>query len=519
MKLPVFASTAAIEPLGYLDTEQALLGLSEAQTYLIGIPDQNAKCYVDDALLNVDDSGQHWVWEPGFFAGEVGLELQLPELAQPIRYRVDVSPAQHKSGRDQFNQYLQQIIDFLPQLATGTEPAMHNVSGRSGFVSLWLRYARLRQFIDRYLSGLRAIQDRPIVRLSSRREQMPLHMAKRIDGITVQRLTANAALLSALSGDLAAEPLVAPEQCNLDVPFHEPSMDNPANRLMARQLIEVRRLARFMLSELRDLRVSGSETETDLKERLPRRIRFLKSVDKKLGRIERGEPFASASVEKRGVADLNAVSGHPHYNMTYRAGIRLLRQGLSDMGGDEQHYLAPTWEIYEVWCFVAFAEALQSRYPDYEWQLEQTPVSADLILWGQSGSKRITLFFQMTCPSLETPNRYGYFSVSKERRPDILLEIVDGEQKRFICLDSKYTASKSRILDSMSSAHIYRDSLRCGQAEPSLSIILVPANQDLAVLGSQNYWCNHGVGCAILKKSDDAYFILDQALGTFSNMG
>ncbi|HBX40036.1 MAG TPA: hypothetical protein DEG64_06295, partial [Marinobacter adhaerens] len=90
MKLPVFASTAAIEPLGYLDTEQALLGLSEAQTYLIGIPDQNAKCYVDDALLNVDDSGQHWVWEPGFFAGEVGLELELPELAHPVRYRVDV---------------------------------------------------------------------------------------------------------------------------------------------------------------------------------------------------------------------------------------------------------------------------------------------------------------------------------------------------------------------------------------------------------------------------------------------
>lgn len=509
MKLPVFASTAANEPLGYLDTERALLGLSEAQTYLIGIPDQNARCYVDDALLNVDDSGQHWVWEPGFFAGEVGLELELPELAHPIRYRVDVSPAPHKSGRDQFNQYLQQIIDFMPQLATGTEPAMHNLSGRSGFVSPWLRYARLRQFIDRYLSGLRAIQNRPIVRLSSRREQMPLHMAKRIDGITVQRLTANAALLSALSGDLDAEPPLAPEQCNLDVPFHEPSMDNPANRLMARQLIEVRRLTRSLLAELQDVRVLGSETETDLQVRLPRRIRFLKSIDKQLGCIARSEPFTSANIEKRGVADLNTVSGHPHYNMTYRAGIRLLRQGLSDMGGDEQHYLAPTWEIYEVWCFVAFAEALQSRYPDYEWQLEQNPVSADLILRGQSGSKRITLFFQMTCPSLETPNRYGYCSVSKERRPDMLLEIVDGEQKRFICLDSKYTASKSRILDSMASAHIYRDSLRCGDAAPVLSIILVPANEEVPVLGLDNYWQRNKIGCARLAASSDSKMLLD----------
>lgn len=515
MKLPVFASTAANEPLGYLDTERALLGLSEAQTYLIGIPDQNARCYVDDALLNADDSGQHWVWEPGFFAGEVGLELELPELAHPIRYRVDVSPAPHKSGRDQFNQYLQQIIDFMPQLATGTEPAMHNFSGRSGFISLWLRYARLRQFIDRYLSGLRAIQDQPIVRLTSRREQMPLHMAKRIDGITVQRLTANAALLSALSGDFAAESSLGPEQCSLDIPFHEPSLDNPANRLMARQLIEVRRLTRSLLAELQDVRVLGSETETDLQVRLPRRIRFLKSIDKQLGRIARSEPFTSANMKKRGVADLNTVSGHPHYNMTYRAGIRLLRQGLSDMGGDEQHYLAPTWEIYEAWCFVAFAEALQSRYPHYEWQLEQTPVSADLILRGHSGSKRITLFYQMTCPSLETPNRYGYFSVTRERRPDMLLEIMEGEGRTFICLDSKYTASKARILDSMASSHIYRDSLRCIKRIPTLSLILVPANIHLPGLSATNYWRRNKVGCAVVAKTSDAENLLDMVIDLF----
>lgn len=510
MKLPVFASTAANEPLGYLDTERVLLGLSEVQTYLIGIPNQNARCYVDDALLSVDESGQHWVWEPGFFAGEVGLELELPELANPVRYRVDVSPAPNKSGRDQFKEYLQQIIDFMPQLATGSEPAMHNVSGRSGFISLWLRYARLRQFIDRYLSGLRAIQDRPIVRLSSRREQMPLHMARRIDGITVQRLTANAALLSALSGDLDAEPPLAPEQCNLDVPFHEPSMDNPANRLMARQLIEVRRLTRSMLSELQDLRVSGSETETDLQVRLPRRIHFLKSIDKQLGRIARSEPFASASIDKRGVADLNAVYGHPHYNMTYRAGIRLLRQGLSDMGGDEQHYLAPTWEIYEVWCFVDMAEALESKFPHYVWTLEQNPASADLILRGKDGTKRIHLYYQMTCPSLEIPNRYEFFSITRERRPDLVLEVTEGEQKQFFCLDSKYTASRGRILDSMASAHVYKDSLRCRKTKPSLGIILVPANQALAVLGGWDYWNSHGVGCATLAKRGDAFKLLDQ---------
>jgi hypothetical protein len=116
----------------------------------------------------------------------------------------------------------------------------------------------------------------------------------------------------------------------------------------------------------------------------------------------------------------------------------------------------------------------------------------------------------MRCRSLEKPNRYGYFSISRERRPDMVLEIAEGEKNQFICLDSKYTASHRRILDSMSSAHIYRDSLRCGPVSTSLSIILVPANKTLAMLASDEYWNRYGVGCATLSKKSDASTILDR---------
>ena len=511
MKLPVFKADSSHSLLGYLDTEQKLLNCDEAQSYLIKIPDRHARLYADDALLEMDDSGEHWIWQPGFFAGEMFFELELPDLAFPLRYTVDVAPAKHKTGREQFSEYLQQIVDYLPQLVTGTEPAMRDLAGRSNFVSLWLRYVRLRQFLDRYLSGLHAICERPIIRLSSRREHMPLHMAKKVDRTTVQRLTSNPRLLAALAEERTSGKTLSPEELNLDVPFHEPSLDNPANRLMARQLVEVRRLTRLLLAELRTLRVGVSETETDLMARLPRRIRFLQAADKQLGRIARKEPFASANIDKRGAAEFNAVSGNPHYSMTHQTGIRILRQGLSEMASDEQHYIAPTWEIYEAWCFVAIAEALESRFPDYIWHLEQNPKSADLVLRGDSGTNRINLYYQMTCRSLEAPNRYGYFSITRERRPDLVLEIVEDEQKRFICLDSKYTSSRGRILDSMASAHVYRDSLRCGTVSPSLSIIIVPANQTLDVLSSQEYWNRYGVGCATLATRSDASAILNQA--------
>jgi hypothetical protein len=317
-------------------------------------------------------------------------------------------------------------------------------------------------------------------------------------------------LLAALADDRTSETALAPENWNLDVPFQEPSLDNPANRLMARQLVEVRRLTRLLLAELRNLRVGVSETETDLMARLPRRIRFLQSVDKQLGRLSSKDPFASANMDKRGTAEFNAVSGNPHYSMTHQTGIRILRQGLSEMASEEQHYIAPTWEIYEAWCFVAIAEALELRFPGFVWRLDHNPRSADLVLRGEADEKHFSLYYQMTCPSLETANRYGYFSISRERRPDMVLEIVEGEHKQFICLDSKYSASRGRILDSMSSAHIYHDSLRCGSISPSLSIILAPANKTLAVLGNDEYWTKYGVGCAILNKQSDAASILDR---------
>ena len=510
MKLPIFSADSSHRLLGYLDPEQKLLDCDEAQNYLIQVPNRNAKLYADDALLEMDDSGEHWIWQPGFFAGVMFFELELPDLASPLRYTVDVAPAKHKTGREQFNEYLQQIVDYVPQLVTGTEPAMQDLAGRSSFISLWLRYSRLRQFMDRYLSGLNAICERPIIRLSRRREQMPLHMAKRVDDITIQRLTSNPRLLATLAEDRTSETALAPENWNLDVPFQEPSLDNPANRLMARQLVEVRRLTRLLLAELRNLRVGVSETETDLMARLPRRIRFLQSVDKQLGRLSSKDPFASANMDKRGTAEFNAVSGNPHYSMTHQTGIRILRQGLSEMASEEQHYIAPTWEIYEAWCFVAIAEALELRFPGFVWRLDHNPRSADLVLRGEADEKHFSLYYQMTCPSLETANRYGYFSISRERRPDMVLEIVEGEHKQFICLDSKYSASRGRILDSMSSAHIYHDSLRCGSISPSLSIILAPANKTLAVLGNDEYWTKYGVGCAILNKQSDAASILDR---------
>lgn len=489
--------------VGVLSAEATLRGLQEASDYRIACPGEGAQLFVDDAPLPRDASGAHWCWSPGYYAGEVAFELEMPHRAAPLCYVADIGPTPHKTGREQYVEYLAQIVEYAPDLLLGAEPAQHGLGGTSGTaLSLWLRYARLRQFIERYRRGLQHIIERPIIRTRSRREQLALPRVRRVDGTTLRQLAQSPQMMAALS-DVPESPSDVHEQ-RLDVPFHEPTFDNPANRLITRQLGEVRRLAKRLINDLVDYTEQASETVTDLTPRLPRRIKYLRRVEKQLARLFRQEPFSMVDTRQSSAAELNAVSGNPHYSMTHRLGVRLLRQGLSALANDEQHYLAPTWEIYEAWCFVALAQQLETQHPEYDWRFRQNPRAADRMLVGRKGEHTITLYSQLACPSMERTNAYGYTSISRERRPDLVLEFADSKCKWFICLDSKYSASKARILDAMASAHIYRDSLRLDGRPPDLSIILVPTSQAVSLLADEGYQARHGVGCVALSAAEDA---------------
>jgi len=335
-------------------------------------------------------------------------------------------------------------------------------------------------------------------------------MARRVDVATLRRLVGDPALLAAFAG-VGDEPLHDPAGKYLDVPFHEPTQDNPANRLMADQLNTVRRHVRSLAATLSGWKDKTSDTETDLLPRLPRKLAFLRDIDQKLQRYSRMEPFCHASENRGGVAGLNTVSGHPHYLRAYQSGGRILRRGINSLSSDERHYLAPTWAIYEGWCFVAIAQALEATFPEYRWSLDQPANSVDHCLTGRHGDASIRLYSQLVCGSMLSRNRYGYCSVSRQRIPDLLLEIDDSSGKRFMCLDSKYSVSRSRILDAMASAHIYRDSLRGEGVAPVFSILLVPGcDSSVNALKDDSFWGEYRVGCFSLREDADARFLLER---------
>jgi hypothetical protein len=104
---------AEVIQIGHLSVDSILTGCSEDCHYLIAVPHTGAVLSDRDLQLFADDEplqreGTYWRWNPGFYAGEVAFELEQNGRTQKghnkiIRYRADVSPAPHKTGREQYS--------------------------------------------------------------------------------------------------------------------------------------------------------------------------------------------------------------------------------------------------------------------------------------------------------------------------------------------------------------------------------------------------------------------------------
>lgn len=109
----------------------------------------------------------------------------------------------------------------------------------------------------------------------------------------------------------------------------------------------------------------------------------------------------NAPYKKPGVTGVNAVVGSPHYFQSHRLGVRILREALSKLAADGQHYISPTRQIYESWRFVVIAQRLEEVLPEYAWTMDCRAPVADTILAGRKGERKIKLYSQMKRPSME----------------------------------------------------------------------------------------------------------------------
>jgi hypothetical protein len=473
-------------------------GFFEGNRYAFENPGSGWSMRIDDAPLQIDPTNRSdWYWTPGFFAGEVTAELLGPDASSCTLYMLDVAPHPGKLGRETFARMVEELWNADPALVIGSEPATTLIGSLGTVRDIWLEFARFRRYVPEFLRALNGVLANPRRTLAVRRIASPLHTVRRVDGRTAVALARSPAVAALLSGRDAKT--TSSDDCRLDVPFIEESLDAAANRAMHALVLAVIRRG-FALVDLLEQLVEtepDSETRTSLRVRWPVRRTYLCDSIDRLQRTLRRSPFPEVRRAEITAAGLTAVSADPAYARAWGLGWRALRHGLESGEKLERLWVSPSWEIYERWCFLRLGQTLSKAMPNWNWvRLADRWV-------GINSTGRAELRLQ---PSFRSRSEESIdpWSISKHRVPDILFTLETGRELRFVVLDAKYRSSRSNVLDAMESAHIYQDSLRIGPARPEASLLLVPAGGGASWLEDAEFQDKHRVGVHVLSPEADA---------------
>lgn len=479
-------------------------GFSEGGKYWIEKPITGVQFLIDDQPIEGGDG--HWIWSPGFYAGQVTAELLIGEGQVVSTYALNVAPNSEKLGSDVFQSMLDEIWDFDPRLILGTEPPRFGAGHQGQIANPWLEYARLRSYGSDFVRALGAIARYPIRELRAERALLPLQHVRRADRRTALTTIQIPPLLAVLKG---GESTVASTEAPqlLDVPVTDETMDAAANRCIAMMTHAVARRARQLKLTLEGMIDSEvpSGARSDLASRWPRRRAFLDGLIRKLRQAQRVSPIQNVTRREISAAGLTAVSSDPIYSRAYDLAWRILRHGVEGPPDGVRLWNCPTWEIYERWCFVRMVEALQAYRPHYRWSLLMGHKSnATAALAGFKGNEsRVELLLQPKFPAGDADSKSDFRSISRAREPDIVTTFREGNRQRWYVFDAKYRTTRSNVLDAMSSAHIYRDALRWFQGKPKSALLLVPRGGGALWMEDWTFIREHRVGVCELNTETD----------------
>ena len=472
-------------------------GFVEAKRYLFERPGAGWTLEIDDEPLAVDPAtAASWCWEPRFFAGEVTAKLTAPNGFEGGLFLLDVAPEPTKMGRQVFDRMVMDLWQTDPLLVIGTEPGTRQIGELGTTQNAWLEFARFRRYAPEFLRAASLVRSNPRRSLTVRRIAAPLHRVRHVDARTALSLARSPAV-ALLTGKARLRRSAAGDE-RLDVPFNEETLDCAANRAMLAVLNALVRRGRSLLERLPDLvsKERDVETRTSLAARWPTRRLATEALVIHLKALSRQLPFSAVKRSEITAAGLTAIAADPGYARAWGRAWRALRQGVEVGTGVERLWMSPSWEIYERWCFLRIGQLLAAVLPAWNWQR-----SSDRWV-GRSSDRAAELRLQPTFRS--SPEEIdGMWSISGERVPDLVLTVRSPESTRFVVLDAKYRVTRSNVLDAMTSAHVYQDSLRIGARRPEASLLLVPAGGGTPWMEAPTFQSTHRVGVCVLAPDRD----------------
>lgn len=411
----------------------------------------------DGAFLIVID---HWV-------GEQVLRVHATTGVQ--HFPVQVIPRREKFSESTWRELLEDLERWMPGITTGLEGGMaHTVThdgGRAPLLAL-----SLLPLIPALVSAIRRVIRAPRQHVESYSDDVPMHMVRRSDRETLSWLTRHPVTARAVNRwympTQSGRELTFPQRLSRD------THDHPANRYIAWLVQRVSRLLNSLaetLARVADHRDGLQDTAQWCRARADEARKGAALLELLLQR----RFFRDLDPQPASEAALVTVRNDPTYACVHRLARRFLAASLSLETVAERlpAPVRPSFDLYELWTFLALKQQLEAAYPSAEWRWKPSPAPE---LYGGFGAKSrftgvipgrgtLELTFNLTFSGwLATQHRpsASRWSISRERRPDLVLT-WKGEDSTtgWVCFDAKYRVCSQALADAFSSLHLYRDSL------------------------------------------------------------
>jgi hypothetical protein len=282
-----------------------------------------------------------------------------------------------------------------------------------------------------------------------------------------------------------------------------PTFDTPANRALLALLRRFRAAVNSMQGHVQGLKLGSPPEEQSL--RVERRLEDLRNLETRAHKLLFGPLFTEVSSGETTAAGLTQIAAQPTYSRAYRIGSRALATGIEGDDSTDQLHVTPSWGIYETWCFIQVVEAVSKVTTKHGTAAASSAVAAErCVSFSMDDDATLEVLFQATFPALRPSSKRLGWSLSRERRPDIVLIHTNNTGRKTFVLDAKWRSGRENVLDAMQSAHIYHDALRIGGQVPAVCLLLLPGASVVPELEAIEFIQAHGVGtvCGVSAEKD-----------------
>ena len=448
----------------------------------------HARVFIDDIEI-YPRAGGRYEWTPSFIAGRV--EVVICQTTRPDAiFHLEVDAAESKLAAGQYDLMADEIQRHRAALLLDNTAALREfgTDAQNCKFEALIRLARLYRYAPAFLKQVEKISFRPHKMIQPISRSIPLAQVKRLTP---------ASLRDPRIAHFANDPAVAAESLSstwVNATGLMPTFDSPSNRALKSLMTRMAAQISTLMVNVQQGRLGGDKEEQE--QRRPYREQQLQHLLKQINGLLRAEPFSSVSRVETTAASLIQISAQPEYSSAYRNGMRALWLGFEGSNMRDHLPVKPTWGIYEAWCFVRLLASLSQRFDGAVWKsIVDGAIKADESYTISLGGANLELHFQASfSPVSSNTARQAGWSLSRQRYPDIIAVLRQGDHSEFVVLDAKYRRHRSNVLDAMESAHIYHDSLRIGTRRPEFCALLLPAEADVIHLEDADFLTEHRVG-------------------------